>query len=188
MGYEKKEPIESGTTVDDVIEYVRRKMYFLTTKVITIDDDDEEDRCDAMEHELLKDLLNPDRKKSPTTTPYPKRSRNVETSNEKDGKDDDEDVEDNCTSTTTSTKLNEKLNDDEEYNDDDNDSDDDKKVAKKQKREDVYGNSVASDIDDDDDYVPDSYMFNSYFAYCLWGPFAPKEKQLTLFLLGKYYI
>ena len=42
--------------------------------------------------------------------------------------------------------------------------------------------------EDDEDYVPPDYIFNSYFAYCLWGPFATEEKQLPLFLLGKFQI
>ena len=34
--------------------------------------------------------------------------------------------------------------------------------------------------------MPKDYIFPSFMAFVLWGPFAPKEKQLTLFLLGKY--
>ena len=40
----KNQPIESGTTVDDCIEYVRRRMYLLTHISIEDDNDDNDER------------------------------------------------------------------------------------------------------------------------------------------------
>ena len=46
----------------------------------------------------------------------------------------------------------------------------------------------SDDDDDDDDEVPHEWMFNSYMAYIMWGPFAKDEKKLSIFLLGKYIV
>jgi hypothetical protein len=66
----------------------------------------------------------------------------------------------------------EDIDDDEQCNDDNNEGEED----------DEY----------DDEYeepprVPKEYIFPSFMAFVLWGPFAPKEKQLSLFLLGKFH-
>jgi hypothetical protein len=53
MGFKKKQPIESGTTVEDIIEYVRRKMYLSDNKVITINDEEEDEKNDMLEWELM---------------------------------------------------------------------------------------------------------------------------------------
>ena len=52
----KNEPKESGMTVDDVIEYVRRRMYL--KNIIKLDSDDEKDKAKVIE--LLDDSKNDD--------------------------------------------------------------------------------------------------------------------------------
>jgi hypothetical protein len=216
----KKQPIESGTTVEDIIEYVRRKMYLSDNKVITINDDEEDEKNDMLEWELMKKLLNKEKEgkdndesslsakdstnatdsaienvktkgkatekakgktKGKVTPPRnakakgkgsAKKDETVD-SNE-DGDNTDSDVSD--TSTSKSRKNKNDDGGDEDYDDDENEDD-----------EESDSNEDGTYDEDDEDYVPPDYIFNSYFAYCLWGPFATEEKQLPLFLLGKLY-
>jgi len=140
----KREPIESGTTVADVIQYVRRRMY-LNKKGI---DAEEEDDAIA-EVEIMKEMNENDSNK--------KVNENDESKNNSD--EDDEDVE--------------KGNADNNVGDDDDD--------------DIEDDDYDDDDDDDDDsnnstYVPDDYIFHSFFVYCMWGPFAEENKQLPLLI------
>ena len=175
----KNEAIESGTTIDDVIEYVRRKMY-LNDKVITIDDDDEEDKLDAIEHEEMKKLW-----KQVNEKPSAKMGTTSKESEVNSNDDDNNDNDINDALFYSSSKIDKA--DDQNDNEDDSCNIDKAKRKKERKIDDAASDTnTSSDIDDDEHYVPDSYFFNSFFAYCVWGPFATKEKQLTLLLLGKY--
>ena len=40
-------------------------------------------------------------------------------------------------------------------------------------------------IEDDNKDIPHEYMFKSFMAYVMWGPFAEESKKLLLFLLGE---
>ena len=176
----KNQAIESGTTVDDVIEYVRRKMY-LNDKVITIDDDNEEDKLDAIEQKAMKKLWKKLNEKPSAKTGTTTKESEVNSNEENDNNDNDID---DALSYLSCNKDNE----DDQNDDNDDSSIMDKAKGKKKKGKDDEDSdtSTPSDLDDDDHYVPDSYFFNSFFAYCVWGPFATKEKQLTLLLVGKY--
>jgi hypothetical protein len=91
--------------------------------------------------------------------------------------------------TTTSSPT-----DDTDTEDDDNDDDSSGYVNYDEKDDD--DDSIDDDdhiivIDkkeDDDEFVPTDFIFPSYFCFMLWGPFAEKEKQLPMFLLGKNFI
>ena len=37
--------------------------------------------------------------------------------------------------------------------------------------------------EDEEDYVPGNYLFPSFMAYMLWGPFASENEKLPLFVL-----
>ena len=50
----KHEPKESGTTVDDVIEYVRLKMYKRSISNVDTDDDDDDEVVNASNQESNK--------------------------------------------------------------------------------------------------------------------------------------
>ena len=202
--FKKNEPKESGTSVDDVIEYVRERMYLKS--VVSIDSDDDDD--DVVNASKMNSIIKDEKGKKEESVAIDKSSTSVvkdrEGSEEKvddDGRKnevDDDDVDKNDESKededdkgdkkdkiggkakhteAKSTKKNDKGNEgsNEDYEDDDDSTEDDE-----------------DDDDDEDedseeeDVVPNDYIFPSYMAYILWGPFAPKEKQLTLFLLGKY--
>jgi hypothetical protein len=185
----RRQPIESGTSIDDVIEYVRCKMYLSTAKAITIDGDDESDKQDMIEWNLMKKLLDdgePNAMVTETGKHTDKVKSKVKTKGEvkakaKTGDDVDSSEDDEKSASDTD---NNKINDDDDDcgNDEDKGKDEDAKVVKKKSA------GEDKDNEDCDEFVPDDYIFNSYFAFCLWGPFATQEKQLTLFLLGKYYL
>ena len=89
------------------------------------------------------------------------------------------------TSSTKSTDTDTDTDDDDdssgyvdydEKDDDDDSVDDDDRIIE-----------IDSD-DDEDEFVPEEYIFPSYFIFVLWGPFVEKEKQLSMFLLGKITI
>ena len=50
-----------------------------------------------------------------------------------------------------------------------------------------YDEAVYIDSSEDDDEVPHEWMFQSYMAYVMWGPFAKKEKKLQLQLYTDGY-
>ena len=207
----KNEPIESGTTVDDVIEYVRRRMY-LSIHVVTIDDDDdiEDADNDEVENEMMREMNKKKRKKSIPE----KRTKDgtciqpsIVKSNDSDSSIDEEtifkDTKENSNDDTDSS------NDDDDKgkatNDDKMNNDGKTKNDAKKKSSNTDDSTLSDDDDNDNDelggnesnsddeslsdsstYVPDTYIFHSFFAYCLWGPFASMENQLSLFLLGTY--
>ena len=41
---------------------------------------------------------------------------------------------------------------------------------------------VHSDSDGDEPDVPDDYIFQSYFAFIAWGPFAPINERLEILM------
>ena len=76
--------------------------------------------------------------------------------------------------------------DDDQSTDSKDDSDLDKKPSVNGKNDDNDSYKYKDDDDDvdndnyDDDHVPEGWMFNSYFAYILWGPFAEEKKIETV--------
>ena len=187
----KCEPIESGTTVDDVIEYVRRRMY-LSAKSASNDDCDEDDN--VVETDLMNKLKNAMKEKEIDS---------VDDDGNDDEGSDDNNKEDNKNDDDNGSALKSIENDDQDNDDDnedgnkDSDTDDNKEGEKKcdenddddkgDNDDDEYENEEDDDDDDSigSDYVPETYFFHSYFAFCLWGPFADKSKQLPILILGK---
>ena len=233
------QPKESGTSVDDVIEYVRQKMYKKSIVVIDSDGDGDDDDDDVVTASKLDKIS------------IKAKCINQSSSNKKidkddvddgDDDDDDHDVDDDGDDDNDDNDDNGNNADDDDDGDDDNDDDKDSNkkkgsknkdkdedddnddssdddgndkdsniVEKEKKRknktkghndddDDSYKeehNSKSSDsdestssdsMDDNTDIVPRNYIFPSFMAYVLWGPFASKEKKLPLFLLGKLFI
>jgi hypothetical protein len=180
------EPIESGTTVDDVVEYVRRRMY-LSMNVITIDEEEEEDEKDnEAEKEILIEFMKNKRGKDDWT--------NKEDDKKKNNKDSSDIESDESDSTLDDSKSNKvmKEEDDDEYVDekegnDNKDNGNESKKGKNNEESDEYNTSDDDESKSENStYVPDTFLFQSFFAYSLWGPFASMDKQLPLFLMGKY--
>ena len=184
------EPIESGTTVDDVIEYVRRRMY-LSSNIISIDDEDDNEAESEIMIELNK------KKKGKTTKVNNVVDKTVLDSNDSDSSIDD--VDDLKKANNKKVVVVDKSTKDvSDIDDEENGKGITRKNVDKRKRkgngedncddndsnEDVL-NSDEESSSDNSTYVPDTYFFHSFFAYCLWGPFAKMDKQLPLFLLGK---
>ena len=107
-------PIESGSTQDDVIEYVRCQMY---------------------EHLVKNKNLN-------------------------------EDVDSNSEG-------------EENIDESDNENEKNSAVEKVNRNAEIFD---SDDSDKDSDAVPKDYLFPSYFAFIMWGPFAEIEDRLSLFL------
>ena len=210
----KKQPIESGTTVEDVIEYVRRQMYLSENKSITIDDEEEDEKNDMLEWELMKNLLDKGKqgKDNEESSSSAKEPTNATDSANENVKTKGKATEKAKTKgkgkviPTRNAKAKGKAKKDEETVDSSNDEDDpnsdsdvsDTSISKTKR--DKNDNGGDEDYDDEESavsntdgseyeyemvYVPPDYIFNSFFAYSLWGPFATEEKQLSLFLLGK---
>jgi hypothetical protein len=224
------QPKESGMTIDDVMEYVRRRMY-LKDK-LKLDSDDEEDK------KTVIDLMDDDNKKvskignkkvaKGTKEKSVVDSTDDEMSDDSTNADEDESDDENDkivnnsnddnnskrrrsssrtrtkavditkdvargNSTTASTNTEETDTEDDEEND--NDEDYDAKIDYDESDSDDDGEDDSDRIividdnnDNEDEFVPEEYIFPSYFCFVLWGPFAPKEKQLSLFLLGKFVV
>ena len=134
----KMQPLESGTSIEDVIEYVRQRMYLHSHVKVGDDEDGSNDKDD---------------------------DDNVKHNNSKIHNDENDDHDSQSEDYKPNTQ------DIEDDNNIDDDGDDYK--------EEFLGS------DDEDDEVPHEWMFNSYMAYIMWGPFAKEEKKLSLFLLGK---
>ena len=225
--FKKNEPKQSGMTVDDVIDYVRERMYMKS--VICIDSDDDDDvvinaaKMNSNEKEKEK-------KEEVDTLDSSTKVNDDDADVSKDIGDDDDDGDDKydkevckkkkkvCKSHKvkgqtikkkgdgndgsndgSSTDDNDDKDGDKDHNEDNDDNDDEKDHDNDNDNDDNDDNDDANDDDDDDvdddedddfddeeERVPKEYIFPSFMAYVLWGPFAPKEKQLTLFLLGKY--
>ena len=184
-------PIESGTTVEDVIEYVRRRMYL--SKLVTIDDDNDEanEKKNKDVGTLGDTSIDNTNEDTPTSIDIRVDVARGRTSNDDDNEENGNDKK--------RKKMNhdEDSDDEEDYDDESTDSEDDSDLDKKPsvmgknndddsyKYKEDYDDVDDEDDDDDDDHVPEAYIFNSYFAYILWGPFAEDKNKLRLFLLGK---
>jgi hypothetical protein len=111
------------------------------------------------------------------------RTCNQKSNQYKDDEDDDND------GTNDSESTNDDVNNDDDYNtsdqDDDKDSSEDEAKYSAKKKRKIIGQKKKKNSSSDDEQVPHEYMFNSYMAYVLWGPFAEDTKKLPLFLLGK---
>jgi hypothetical protein len=189
-------PIESGTTVDDVIEYVRRSMYLSNHVAIDFENDEviESRRVDKEKNDQSQITVEDENKDDDTI------DINVDVARGTTNNNDDNDYEENVKKRKKSKNDDDSDYDDDDDNDDEDtdselDSDLDRKPSVKRKhivrkasnlKEIVDHNPNNNDTSDEDDYVPDNWMFNSYMAYVLWGPFAEDNKKLSLFLLGKY--
>jgi hypothetical protein len=187
------EPIESGTTVDDVIEYVRRRMY-LSMNVITIDDEEEDDEKDNVaEKEILMEFMKNKRGLDVSIKTEDNKKTDDNVNEENENTESDSSVDD-IKGKKVMKKDNEEENDTDEEENDERKTEGKKTKLKKNNDSDYSHHDDDDEYDDDDDestsdsstYVPDTYVFQSFFAYCIWGPFATMEKQLPLFLMGKY--
>ena len=168
----KNTPIASGTTAADTIEYVRRKMYLYTTKDI----DREEDEDQQTENEIINEM---NKKKKATSTKVADDDDNDDNSDDDDNNDNDDYDDNNKHDDNKKYDDNDKSDDndkhDENNENDDNDDDDDYNVN-------------DDDSSEEEDFVPDNYIFHSFFVYSMWGPFADENKQLTLFSLASINI
>ena len=176
----KNQPIESGTTVDDCIEYVRRRMYLLTHISIEDDNDDNDERSTKKIKTNKEVDITVDVASSAKSTKIDDMNDDVD-----DPSSNDDDTELEVDSIDDRKQGSKKTNDDgdESYKvqsgeDEDGDNDDND--------EDIIIYDDDDDDDEDDDEIPYNWVFNSYMAFVMWGPFVNKEKQLSLFLLGKY--
>ena len=197
-------PKESGTSVEDVIEYVRRRMYYDSQKKkgIISDVDNESVLFDEMNNENKKNKDVDSNDESDSTN---EKNNNSERDNSRVTRSNrssvatgtnDEISESGikCTSTTQGEKVDtdpiddgvgtEGSDDNDEQSDMDIDSSDDDNYEKKDKDDSDEDEDDESSEDDDEDSVPYNYMFPSYIVFVLWGPFVEKNEQLTLFLLG----
>ena len=130
---DKCEPIDSGDTVDDVIEYVRQQMYM----ELHCSRGNDDSSVDGSDDESDTD--------------------NVVT--EADPKNGDENLGNDLTTNET------------EVGDGDNDGGEDEPY-------DTVGNKPKVKIVN----VPSTYIFPSFMAFVIYGPFVEKSKQLTLLL------
>jgi hypothetical protein len=235
----KNSPIESGTTVDDIIEYVHRKMYL--SNLVVIDNDNDEVNLRQKEVDIIVDVaqargnieddegesdnvdskLEDESDLDDSKPPYiddgtdndatPKKpnyksgndndkrnesekdddnesSKNEKDDNNKDGcnekisctcnqksneyKDDEDDDNDGK---NDSESTNDDVNNDDDYNtsdqDDDKESSEDETKDSAKKKRKIIGQKKKKNSSPDDEQVPHEYMFNSYMAYVLWGPF-----------------
>ena len=165
----KNTPIDSGTTVVDTIKYVCRKIYLHSTK--DIDREEEEDR--QTENEIMNHM-----KEKKTRSTKVGNNNNIDINAKNDNHADNDDNNDN-----TKVNDNDKNNkNDKNCKNDDNHNDNNNKNGDEDKDED--------DDDDDDndeslseeeeDYVPDNYLFHSFFVYSIWRPFSNRNEQLPL--------
>ena len=174
---------ESGTTVDDVIEHVRRKMYLKSVIRLESEDDSERELVEVIKkkrksNDIISKVTNPKSNDINTTLDAPRVTRSsprkIASPSTK------EDTNSKKRKTTEKNKKGKKKKDDDSDSDSNSDDDNDESDY------DVDELSTVSEIDsDDEDEVPNDYIFPSFMAFVLWGPFAEKENQLTLFLLGK---
>ena len=184
----KNVPIESGTTIDDTINYVRLRMYKSLILKKGQDDDDDDEVVMASNNDINS-------KESPNA----KNDflKDVE-SEHVSGSDDDDDM-----NQTENNENDDNDNDDNEVNGSDTNVDDDpttnlenenianmKKTNTNDNEDDssFSGSDTDSDSDgsneksvDDENFVPSDYIFPSFMAYVLWGPFAEDKDKLSLF-------
>ena len=136
----KMEPKKSGDSIDDCIEYVRRKMYFENVKP--------EEKGNSNESEV-----------------------DSETEDVPDEADPEEQKENKEETPGDSAKINEipvaeELQSDEDYED----------------KGEENNNSVSLS-DSKEDEVPDNYLFPSYMAFGLWGPYVELDERINLILM-----
>ena len=184
-------PKESGTTVDDVIDYVRLKMYNMSKSTVVIDDDDDDDVVNAFDEE--------------TTA---RNNRLINDNNNDDNTEDVSEANDSVIIKDINDNKNNTLDSDVIVNvdsnlDDKNDEvvdnivveteqDSYKKMHDSNDGDSSYNSSESDDSDDSDDeselkdpeQIPENYMFASFIAFVLWGPFADESHKLPLLLLS----
>ena len=183
----KNEPKESGTTVDDVIDYVRLKMYNMSKSTVVIDDDDDDDVVNAFNEETMK-------------------RNNIENNeyNYDYNTDDNEDVNEDDNINNDDIKNNDTLDGDDIVDDVGNKDEEnvqnadenvdvtehhiDKKIEASNDGDSSFKSSGSNGSDEDSvvedsDEIPKKYMFASFMAYVLWGPFANESDKLPLLLL-----
>ena len=128
---------ESGSSIEDVIDYVRRQMYniLVVDKNKYYDSDSNSEGEEIIEENGIED---------------------IEISKE---------ISKECTSSITDSNRAEASED----KDDGNNSN-------------ANDLSVVGSSDEEEDIVPKDYMFPSYYAFILFGPFADPDDRLTLLL------
>ena len=187
---DRNAPLKSGTTEDDVIEHVRRKMYFyinekkerrksgemsdssdeekdareeeeLWSKISNeIRVDNNDDNSQAMASEVVGDNNNENNVQHPMP-PLPNMTRKERESLEQAG---DEDY-------IPDTENNENSDEDEGgdiTNTNNNDGDND--------------NNGENDVEEDQ--VPAAWTFPGFMAFVLWGPFAESDVRLKTVLIN----
>ena len=75
--FKKNEPKESGTSVDDVIEYVRERMYLKSVVSINSDDDDDDDDDDVVNASKINSMINDDKGKKEELVTIDKSSTSI---------------------------------------------------------------------------------------------------------------
>ena len=150
---EKMDVIESGNSIDDVIEYVRCEMYKLLTKddvikkkTIVLDGDDELDDSKDLEDEYLSEIKNTssnESSKKKASNKVSNKAESVINNNEKN---------DGNSSSSVATKK----SDEEQQNDSSNEDIDCKLIP------------------------PKDWYFQSWFSFLMYGPFVSKDKRLAL--------
>ena len=173
---------------------------YLSANIVSIEDEEDNE----IEIELMKEIrlkkrtMNPANVKnhSDKQVSYEDHGPNTNTDNSITSSDDDNQPINKNTMQLIMEEKNKTNDKDDEDTDSSNKNthNNDRRGGKKKPIEDneidVVSSSNSNDdeesVSDDSTYVPDNYFFHSYFAYCVWGPFASMEKQLPLFLLGKY--
>ena len=188
------QPLESGMTVDDCIEYVRRRMYLHSH--IKIDDDDDDENVDDNDNTTNNENRQAKKDKAIDITVDVASSKRSKQNNNEDNTDNNEDEknDDDINDQSTEIEMDSFIDDDRKPSskrkgDDDDDSyKNQSEVDDDEDNDDDENDEIIIDDDDEenDDEVPYNYVFNSYMAFVMWGPFAKKEKKLSLFLLGKY--
>ena len=180
--FKTNEPKMSGTTVDDVINYVRLKMYknlVLKNDGEDMDDDDKVDEVVAASNEeatkndsmTRKNHINNDidaENLCEDNNNDLNGDNNESVCNNEDGNDlsnDNSAENENKKNTRNGTNLNDENGNDSNSN---NNSD-------------LESGGSDEHGDKDDDYVPEDYIFPSFMAYVLWGPFAIESDKLSLF-------
>ena len=129
-------PIESGTTIEDIIEYVKRRMYINMMKQKSVED---------LSVSSSDDDENPDVDEGKNPSGVKDKARTTELDSTKPSPVSVQDGE-----TTTINKDG--------------------------------GNDSAGDEDEDEE-IPLDYMFPSFIAFILYGPFVAYDKQLKLLLI-----
>lgn len=193
-------PLESGYTKEDLIDFVRLKMYEVLIKNVTyIDSSDEEG-----EHDLLDDNINENIKTEENNNNEEKgeaedKIKNDSNKDEKDNKKEIDVEEKVISSHKTTVKKVDKQQDDKQQDDvrkKKSPVKKGKKTKRKKKKDEDYIPSESDeeseeeseeegDESNDDIALPQSWFFPGYMAFILWGPFSEHQNRLDVFRINE---